>query len=184
MGKNNRGLSSIRVKKQKPTRQAKKVNHKSEAFLSKPNTFYSTPRSLKLLLQNICPNFEHRTIRSDYKEQNRLKVKKTSLNGFIAFRTYYSNIGKSYEDQSKLSTKLAQIWKCDISLQKVWDSFAEEYNISESHLPFIHWFEKNKTQLKPKDDVFIMQRANISHLVVEDIYEPTDNSYNKTKSSA
>lgn len=170
MKKNNRGLTSFRVKRQRPTKAPKMSQLNLQSFVSTPSTIYTTPLRLQKLLQNISPGYSNRATRSNYKHNPKPKGKKTKMNGFIAFRTYYSNIGQSYEDQSKLSKELATIWKEDDSLQKVWEKFAEEYNVCGNDMPFLNWFELNKTKLKPKENDVITQKTNISHLIVEDIY--------------
>ncbi|TID27169.1 hypothetical protein CANINC_002751 [Pichia inconspicua] len=175
MGKSNRGAISIRVKRQRLNKETKKSQPKLQSFVSSPSKIYTTPKRLQDLLQNISPGFRNRAERTIYKSNIRIKEKKTSMNGFIAFRTYYSNIGKTYEDQSRLSKELAAIWKNDASLQREWQTFAEEYNASGNELPFLNWFELNKTDLKPQENDVVTQRTNISHLIVEDIY-PVDTS--------
>lgn len=104
---------------------------------------------------------------------NRKKAR-TSLNGFMAYRAYYSKDVDIPILQIELSRLLASCWK-KTKNQKVWNRYAQEFNASSKSLPFLEWLNEALRDSK-KEDVMIVkekswsQKSKISNLVVEDVF--------------
>lgn len=85
-------------------------------------------------------------------EVDRFKVSKRSeyrrvkgnrrLNGFMAFRIYYSRAAKDSASQKKLSALLAKAWKNDNN-KHIWSTYASMYNETGGEDAFIFWLEKS-----------------------------------------
>lgn len=99
---------------------------------------------------------------------------KTSLNGFMAYRAYYSKDVDIPKLQIELSRLLASYWK-KTKNQQVWNRYAQEFNASTRSLPFLEWLNEALRDSK-KEDIMIIkekswsQKSKLSNLVVEDVF--------------
>jgi hypothetical protein len=70
------------------------------------------------------------------------KKPRTRLNGFIAFRAFYSQDICDPTNQRELSKALSKVWSESEELQQVWTRYAAEYNSQypdNSTTPFVTW---------------------------------------------
>lgn len=106
-----------------------------------------------------------------FKPSNRSKrrkaVKRRRLNGFIAFRSYYSRAAKSHSSQRKLSSLLAKVWKEEAN-KHVWSTYASVYNETGGNDDFILWLEKNLEQ-NEKDSTRSFTQKRKHHAFINDI---------------
>lgn len=99
----------------------------------------------------------------------------TLLNGFTAFRAYYSKNTRSYKEQIELSRQLAKIWKVDTELHDLWSRYVNEYKVSSTSDSFVEWMKLAKSS----DEGFSLNMEKSDHfrtnpflfLVVEDVYD-------------
>ncbi|OBA22190.1 hypothetical protein METBIDRAFT_40341 [Metschnikowia bicuspidata var. bicuspidata NRRL YB-4993] len=68
-------------------------------------------------------------------------TKKRRINGFIAFRSFYSKTIKGTSHQKELSSKLAAIWKTEPNHQ-TWNSYALQYNATGGNESFVSWLNR------------------------------------------
>lgn len=174
--KSKRG-SIISVNKQR-SRAMGKVSKMPTIFIGKLTPKYNIPSNLQNLLQKYIENNNIDSHNNNHNNNQRRKKKdpkrKTIVNGFTAFRTYFSKFGKSYKDQEKLSKELAIFWNKEPSTQDVWHGYSEEYKASDTNLSFVHWFDTYKSNIvapPTENQQPIIQSAKISHLIVEDLYQ-------------
>lgn len=91
-----------------------------------------------------------RTMSTSQKKSNsRKKVFKRRLNGFIAYRSYYSKNIHDSSLQIEVSKRLAIVWKNDPSAN-IWKRYAFEYNKSNENISFLSWLDNNV--IKPKNN--------------------------------
>ena len=145
-------------------------------------TFYisSTPTipESSLELKNLLHSYDNIAICSSSGESSKsgtspkklIKVKtKISkpkrLNGFIAFRSYYSKSINNPSLQRQLSKELAQLWLKEPQ-QNIWKRYAIEYNRSCENVPFIEWLDSRTG--KPTDPIE-GQKQNIDDVLSENI---------------
>lgn len=77
------------------------------------------------------------SIRSKRRKQN----SRRRLNGFMAFRIYYSRAAKDSSLQKKLSSLLAKAWK-EETKRLTWTTYASLYNETGGSDSFILWLHK------------------------------------------
>lgn len=71
--------------------------------------------------------------------KSRIRCKKTRcLNGFMAFRSFYSRSISNVEHQRELSTLLGKLWK-DEPNREIWNRYAIEYNSQAINQDFVDW---------------------------------------------
>lgn len=105
------------------------------------------------------------------KQKNR-KMLKRRLNGFIAFRSFYSRRVNSSLMQKELSSLLGQVWKREPN-RSVWICYALQYNETGGEENFIDWLYRNlglaSTTRNPRKQI---SRACKSHGLenVEDVF--------------
>lgn len=172
------GSKILRVKCQRPPKKSSSIANQSGIFIGKPTPTYSMPSSLgKLLEKYVGKNCSLNIPRSTKSKKG--PNRKTIVNGFTAFRTYYSKFGKTYKEQEELSKELADFWKKMPALQTSWHSYSEEYKAADTELSFVTWFDQYKSEIQePKTDCSLpVQQSSISHLIVEDIYTFENHQY-------
>lgn len=101
------------------------------------------------------------------------KTKKRKINGFIAFRTFYSrSIGDS-TTQKQLSSKLGEAWGSEQN-REIWNCYALRYNETGGLNDFITWLLKNLqgnidcNQNRPARKKFVRQSDLFRN--VEDVF--------------
>lgn len=166
------GVTSLRVKKQRPNVQKSLISKKEDIFIGKVTPKHDFPYKLKLILQKYMTTNNLDMYNTTHVHKKKTKNKKTNVNGFTAFRAYYSKFGKSYKEQESLSKELAIYWKNEPSIQKEWRGYSEEYKVADTNLSFVDWFDLNKSRCGPPviPNNTYTQSTNISHLIVEDVY--------------
>jgi hypothetical protein len=166
------GAATLRVKMQRPVVR-RNISKKQDIFVGKQTPKHTFPWKLKSLLQKYLDKNNLDILTATHATKRKKRKRKTIVNGFTAFRSYYSKFGKSYEEQEQLSKELATFWKNEPSIQPEWHAYSEEYKVAETDLSFVEWFDNNKSILgrsTARNNTFI-QSATISHLVVEDVYD-------------
>lgn len=159
----------MRVNKQRPTNGTPPTYSN---FIGKPTPTYHMPSSLKKFLDKYATNnLLNKNSVTNVRKKKELE-RKTIVNGFTAFRIYYSKFGKTYKDQENLSKELATFWKSDKSIQHTWHGYSEEYKASDTKLSFVKWFDTYKSAIKVQTppEESLTQCTKISHLIVEDVY--------------
>lgn len=74
--------------------------------------------------------------------KNRNRCKKTRcLNGFMAFRSFYSRSISNVEHQRELSSLLGKLWKNEPN-KAIWNRYAIEYNSQAINQDFVDWLFK------------------------------------------
>ena len=74
--------------------------------------------------------------------KSRIRCKKTRcLNGFMAFRSFYSRSIYNVEHQRELSTLLGKLWKNEPN-KAIWNRYAIEYNSQAINQDFVDWLFK------------------------------------------
>lgn len=68
--------------------------------------------------------------------------KKRKVNGFIAFRAFYSRSIPGTARQRDLSSKLAQIWKSEPN-SHIWNLYAIHYNATGGNKLFLAWLDES-----------------------------------------
>lgn len=106
--------------------------------------------------------------------KNQRTSSETLLNGFTAFRAYYSKNTRSYREQIELSQQLAKIWKVETQLHDLWSRYVNEYKVSGTSDSFVEWMKGAKSNKK----IFSFNVEKRAHfkvspflfLVVEDVF--------------
>lgn len=162
------GSKTMRVKKQCATKSKSSSPQKNEAFVGKPTPLYYTPADLELIIK------KYETLYPLARPRKRKNRKKSIVNGFTAFRLYYSRFAKTYTDQENLSKELAIYWNNNHEIQDIWRSYSEEYKVSDTNLSFDEWFDEFKAAIKfeAQPEQEIRQTSTLSHVIVEDVYYP------------
>lgn len=134
------------------------------------------PNELKCLLEKLKDNENtSKKRRQTRKPTNRTVTKqpKTKLNGFMAYRTYFSQEIYSIKDQRELSSCLGKSWATDKS-QLIWQRYATEYNarpVQCSSLSFLEWLLKSTGNESQEEKENIQWRNNVkSGIRIQDIY--------------
>lgn len=167
--------SVMKVNKQKVSKNSKKVIKEAKTFIGKPTPKYTVPKELvELLNKYVKDDDEKEKIEKKPSKKSTIR-RKTTVNGFTAFRAYYSRYGKTYKEQEQLSKELALFWKKEPSVQELWRGYSEEYKASDICISFVEWFITYKSTAQPqprfKIDDYYRQPSNLSHLLVEDVYD-------------
>ncbi|AQZ14008.1 HMLalpha1_B (YCR040W) [Zygosaccharomyces parabailii] len=63
------------------------------------------------------------------------------LNSFMAFRAYNSQFGYGLK-QNILSSLLADAWHSNPEQQKIWDTFAQQFNFVKPKCGFVEWVDQ------------------------------------------
>ncbi|KAG7805696.1 hypothetical protein KL921_005399 [Ogataea angusta] len=148
------------------------------SFLTNLPQIPTTSPSLKRLLSEYGSkdNGSDRSNKVARKKPTRHKVQKgrKRLNGFMAFRSFYSRNITNYNSQKALSQALAHAWNRE-KHQQVWSLYATQYNHSKSMEPFSKWLDlklNKKVGKYRSDDFNTWREINIlSDIVVEDVYQ-------------
>lgn len=129
---------------------------------------------------------KNRTLFSPHKKNNSFKIS-SKINGFIAFRSFYSKSISNPADQRKLSRSLANIWLGEEN-KETWESYSQLYKMSKAYLKnqtFVAWlcqhlrlkfnysqiYSTNILQTATTSHTRIDRLDNVSRLyAVEDIY--------------
>ncbi|CCE85849.1 Piso0_005485 [Millerozyma farinosa CBS 7064] len=64
-----------------------------------------------------------------------------SLNGFMAFRSFYSRSISNVEHQRQLSSLLGSLWQTEPN-KNIWNRYAIEYNTRATNQDFVEWLCK------------------------------------------
>lgn len=72
------------------------------------------------------------------KRRKRKGSQRRSINGFIAFRTYYSKWLRNATLQQELSCQLGKVWENEPS-REIWECYAYQYNETGGDESFIDW---------------------------------------------
>lgn len=173
-GKQKIGSKTMRVKKQCATKSKSSHPKINETFIGKPTPLYHTPADLELILEKYGSSYR------STRRNRRRNTKKSIVNGFTAFRLYYSRFAKTYKDQENLSKELAIYWNSHQNIQDIWRSYSEEYKVADTNLSFAEWFEEFKAAIKIEDppEQEIRQTSTLSHVIVEDVYYPNSSFAN------
>nr|AZQ56645.1 MAT alpha 1 protein [Suhomyces anneliseae] len=92
------------------------------------------------------------------KSQRKSISKKRNINGFIAFRTFYSKSVFNPKHQRSLSSELAKLWKTEPSKTQ-WNLYARVYNSrDDKELQFVEWL---CTALNIKKDTYLHDAETI-----------------------
>ncbi|KAG7885287.1 hypothetical protein KL936_005417, partial [Ogataea polymorpha] len=112
--------------------------------------------------------------------RHRVQKEKKRLNGFMAFRSFYSRNIANYNSQKALSQDLADAWNRE-KHQQIWSLYAIQYNHSKSKEPFSRWLEMKLSKKLGKfnsDDPTTRREINVmSHIVVEDVFQECSSQY-------
>lgn len=115
---------------------------------------------------------EHLTLpyRPKRTQRNGLKPKARRINGFMAFRTFYSKAIKLTSSQPEVSSELATIWKNE-KCQKIWHCYALRYNATGGDQSFLIWLNRSLglTPAQKDSKVLRTSRSNI-YSNVEDVF--------------
>lgn len=100
-----------------------------------PNLPKPSPELKRTLIE-----FNNEVLRESTRKRKKQTIytKKGKINGFMAFRAFYSRSIFSSERQRQLSVLLSKVWAKD-SNQGVWNRYADEYNKDERKLYFVEW---------------------------------------------
>lgn len=95
------------------------------------------------------------------------------LNGFIAFRAFYSRTVRDSQLQKHLSSLLGKAWKAEIN-RNVWEIYATLYNETGGDESFLNWL-LSRLNLSNPTSVLVASRDKMVcrktvHSKVEDIY--------------
>lgn len=77
------------------------------------------------------------------KKKRRRKSKQTrtrKLNGFMAFKSYYSQFNQSQLRMLEFNKKLYTIWQ-SYEHRGIWERYARQYNLRERNVTFLQWLE-------------------------------------------
>lgn len=186
------GKTSNRNKEQRRWTKSKK-SEKNEQKLTKVQVIFFSEipplpepsPGLKEVLERFNGNGENARCRRSQVEVPFLGHKKRSrsktghrLNGFMAFRSFYSRSVFDAEYQRQLSSILGSLWKNEPK-QDVWNRYAIEYNSRASKEDFIEWLTRvlgleNRSFCDPSTNVVKNNKwqfsSNTQDCSVEDIY--------------
>nr|QFP92358.1 silenced mating-type protein ALPHA1 [Ogataea thermomethanolica (nom. inval.)]QGW56840.1 mating-type protein ALPHA1 [Ogataea thermomethanolica (nom. inval.)] len=132
-------------------------------FLTKALATFAIPNSLKT---RSTPKVAKQALKKHLSKKKR-------LNGFLAFRSFYSHNVLGYHNQKVLSRVLAQAWGKEPH-QIIWSRYALEYNHSNTKLSFHEWL---CDQIGQKERYFSRSQSTwcqmnvMSDIVVEDIFQ-------------
>lgn len=104
--------------------------------------------------------------------RKRKSTQKRRINGFIAFRAFYSRSIRDPAVQKQLSTMLGKVWGAEPN-QHVWDCYALRYNETGGQEEFMTWLMQNLKSKKPCQSTTVIRRRiskNIQFKNVEDVY--------------
>lgn len=99
-------------------------------------------------LQNLLCQYQFDDISEKKKPHRAKKIttksneRKRRMNGFIAFRSFYSKTIRGTSHQKELSSKLAVIWKNEPHHQ-TWNCYALQYNATGGEETFVEWLNRN-----------------------------------------
>lgn len=109
---------------------------------------HGTPESCLLWDTPMCWDNEDLlfSITSDildnmYKKPARNSASNRPLNSFMAFRAYNSQFGYGLK-QNILSSLLASAWHSHPEQQKIWDTFAQQFNFVKPKCGFVEWVDQ------------------------------------------
>lgn len=148
------------------------------------------PLELQQLLEHLkAQDIGERKIRAPKKSNNKLNTKKpkTKLNGFMAYRTFFSQDIYSIKDQREVSSCLGRCWATDKS-QLIWKRYATEYNVRPSqfsNMPFLEWLLKstgNETKQEKEKKEWTKHLKSGSR--IQDIYFNEDGEILKSEQMA
>lgn len=91
-----------------------------------------------LRLAGSAPSVSRRQVR----RKSGSRKKKRRINGFIAFRCFYSRAAKSSQSQKELSTSLGKIWESEPN-RNIWNCYALHYNETGEDEEFMDWLYRN-----------------------------------------
>lgn len=131
-----------------------------------------------LLCQYQCDDGTERrkTRKSRQRTNSKINLRKRRINGFIAFRSFYSRTIKGTFNQKELSSKLAAIWK-DEPHHLTWNSYALQYNATGGDENFVDWLNmKLGFVSNTGDDTKFKTCKNRLFRNVEDVFYGTKNS--------
>ncbi|KAH3666367.1 hypothetical protein OGAPHI_003546 [Ogataea philodendri] len=119
-----------------------------------------------------------RTKRRKNSDGNRLRNSKSrrGINGFMAFRSYYSRRVSNYHAQKLLSRALAKAWIFEKN-QDIWSRYAIEYNHSHSETSFSEWLqnilmsEESLSSCDKDGGRSWSEVTTMSDIVVEDVFD-------------
>lgn len=133
-------------------------------------------------LQNLLCQYQFDDIHANKKasrsKKNRAgtdQKRKRRMNGFIAFRSFYSKTIKGTSHQKELSSKLAAIWKDEPSHQ-TWNCYALQYNATGGEETFVNWLNRKlgfENAVEVDDTLRIYKNHTLKN--VEDVFLETRN---------
>lgn len=82
------------------------------------------------------------------REKKKKKKTISTINEFIAFRSYYSKFFNGIISQTELSSIISQHWASNEYTRKLWDVIAQKYNCEQTTLSFSEWMEYHYTSSK------------------------------------
>lgn len=117
-------------------------------------------------------DFERKLSRSR-KKGNRVLKKK--LNGFIAFRTYYSRSVHNVDLQRQLSSFLATAWQKEGN-KEVWNRFAAEYSAQATDMGFPQWLDNVQSKTENLGFTYVKyNNMTFQFNEIEDVFLPEKN---------
>ncbi|KAG7691331.1 hypothetical protein KL930_005382 [Ogataea haglerorum] len=148
------------------------------SFLTNLPQIPTTSPSLERLLSEYeaMTNGNERSTKIARKKsmKHRAQNNKKRLNGFMAFRAFYSRNIANYNSQKSLSQVLANAWNRE-KHQQIWSLYAIQYNNSKSKERFSVWLEmklNKKLREHNSDDPNTWREINfMSDIVVEDVFQ-------------
>ncbi|QPG74397.1 hypothetical protein FOA43_001725 [Brettanomyces nanus] len=152
-----------------PWTEPKKTSFPSVAVRDFPDP----PSKLKTLLEKYKRNTSMSTkVKKPWNIVRSRNTKKQTMNGFTAFRSFYSRNIRAYKSQIDLSQRMAKIWNEDKKLQLLWCGYVEEYKSSNTCEAFTFWLDLKKNALSSDlQSPTISQTNEMSHFFVEDVYD-------------
>lgn len=109
------------------------------------------------------------------KRKFRKRKGKGKLNGFIAFRAFYTKAIKDPKLQIQLSQILSKVWENEPN-RSIWNCYALRYNETANGEEFMHWLYRNLGLIKDSGiHSHQVSRACKSHILsnVEDVFLET-----------
>lgn len=104
---------------------------------------------------------------------NKAKKKKTKLNGFMAYRAFFSRDVIGIKAQRGLSSCLSKAWQSDEN-QLIWKRYATEYNAQAAlspDVPFVEWLMKTTGRETEEDKKNREWLQNVkSGMRIQDVY--------------
>ncbi|ODV95197.1 hypothetical protein PACTADRAFT_33775 [Pachysolen tannophilus NRRL Y-2460] len=100
------------------------------------------------------------------------KKMKKKMNGFMAYRSFYTKNINNVTQQTELSAILAKSWSMDDVNQTIWKRYATQYNKESSNTPFVEWLHKELNILggKGKEEINSENECVSSNGRMEDIF--------------